>query len=586
MSIPGLPKAKISLSDARKSAASSAHSSGSLKARSSGGLSSAQRTSVFTRALGSGGRPAGWVAAQRNINPYDNMSMQINRHANMRAEANRYAGIHNMRDVSYVNVATNNNDMSDMMKAAMGVQMGMQAAQSVFGLLNQLGVFGGDKAAAPGKQDALGKGLADMVSQQSASIPTATTLTGQLSSAGSFAELDTLEARANEQKANLDAGYQQLDISEGVNQMLSGEGVQDGLKLANVNLDTSALQLSSLDSSDLEASIKTIETDINEITDFQTSKLPTAKASVTEQSGIIGQQINATNISIEQLQAQKAEAVATGADTSAIDQQIADLQSKLEELNDKKAKLDSANSALAQVETQCGEAITDLKAKQAEIQDLKQFEDSVKDKEYQMAKSQDEQLKKTMDSIDKLTKQIDSLVDKDPSKATKADQNRLAKYNALIQERAGLYQTLGTLTQSLSSAGQTEFTDSNNKTYTLKNLDKAMNYGQAPEVIPLTAGDDSIPGTTGDDSGAPSTDGADGKSAVDTGRFRNLSSDNLAASLIAQAKASGSASHLTTTTSGDVIINITCDGDTFMLNGQSYSEQDCLAALNEQLTIS
>ncbi len=610
MSLPGLPKTKISLGDARKSAATSAHNAGSLKARA-GGLSSAQRTSVFTRALGTGGRPANWVGAQRGINPYDNISMQTMRHNNMRAELNRSAGRYNSRSMPFESVSNINDTMTDMMKAAMGVQIGMQAAQSIFGMLNKMGVFGGDT---PGTLDTGGKAPAGGLDQLTSGISTAGSLTSQLTGAGSFAELDTLEARANEQKANLDTGYKQLDISKTVQDSLSGEGVQDGLQLAGVKIDTSALQLSSLDSNDLEASLKTIENDVNEITNFR-SELTAAKGKVTEQSGIIGQQLKSNQISLDlainqktTLESQMVALEASGGDTSTIKTQITELETKIDELMTKKyeleqdkAKIDAASAALAKVDTQCEGVITDLKGKQAEIQDLQQFEASVKDKEYQMAKSQDEQLKKTMDSIDKLTKQIDSMADNDPSKSTNADQNRIAKYNALIQQRAGLYETLGKLTESLSSAGQTEFTDSNNKVYTLKNLDRAMNYGQAPEVTPLPQGDAgtqaSPPGNTdaagntgalGDDSDTSIAD-MGSKSAVDEGR--SMSPEDVFKSLILNAKTSGSASFpMLTLEDGymtkTVNIDITCNGDNFTWNGKSYSEQELLAALNKEFTLS
>ena len=508
MSLPGIPKRNISLSDARQSAKASTANTASLKARA-GELKSAQRTSVFTRALGSSGRGAGWVGAQRGFNPHDHISNNANRFANLRAEANRYAGVYNMRAMANAggNVAVDNS-METAMKAALGVQLGMQAAQTVFGLLNQAGVFGGDKIAGGGKADGPGSAPASMSSMLStSSLSTATTLSGKLSSAGSFSDIQGLEQQSAEKKANLDAGYQELNISDSVNETLSGEGVQDGLKLAKVDIDTSALQLSNLDPNDLDASIKTIDTDINEITNFQTSTLPTAKAQVSEQSGIIGQQINSTQISIDQYEAQKAALPAGDSQIAELDSKIQELTKKKEQLEADKAKLDSANEALTNIESQCGEIIGELNGKKTEIEDMKKFDDNVKDKKYDLAKSQDEQLKKTMDSIDKLTKQIDSLADNDPGKATKSDQNRLAKYNSLIQERAGLYETLGTLTQSLSSAGETKFENSKGQPYTLKNLDKAMNFGQAPEVTPLPQGD---AGTPASPAGTPGTPGAAG----------------------------------------------------------------------------
>ncbi len=538
MTLPGVPKNRISLTDLRNGAAS--FNAGFLKVRA-GQLRNMQRVSVFTRPLGGRSYGNGWVGAQRGFNPYDNVTNNINKYARMRAEANRYAGIYSTRN-TYVNpYSYNTGGMDSAMKAAMGVQLGMQAAQGVFGLLNQIGVFNGNSNVAAG-QVAGGASPATMTGVTSgAGLPTATTLTGGLSSTGSFSDIKALEDKAESKKANLDSSYKDLDISSDIQEMLSGDDVKAGLEKAVVTLDTSALELSSLDANDLEASMKTVDSDINNVTNFQTTELPKAKASVSEQSGIIGQQINATQISIDTateqktgLEAQKAQLAVTGQDTSAIDQQISQLETQINELTEKKEKLeadkanlDAATKALGEIEKKCGEAIKELQAKKTEIEDMKEFEDEVKDKKYDLAKSQDEQLKKTMDSIDKITKEIDSLKDRNQNKANKADQKRLAKYNQLIQERDSLYSELKNLTSSLSSAGAESFTDSKNRTYTLQNLNKAMNYGELTSAITLPDMPDGV--NVGNSKVVSSTDYK--QEAIDEAMMKGFSSYNLSLKL-------------------------------------------------------
>lgn len=147
MSVPGLPKQKVSYSQAKQ--ASVQTSANSLRGTSTRGIQSAQRTSVFTRNYGSSAVASngGWVGAARGFNPYDTQSALIARNTNMRNEANRYAGMYNMNNMGGFGFATmggfqNAGGMDTMTKVMLGMQMGAMAGKSIYSILNATGVIG------------------------------------------------------------------------------------------------------------------------------------------------------------------------------------------------------------------------------------------------------------------------------------------------------------------------------------------------------------------------------------------------------------------------------------------------------------
>ena len=158
-------------------------------------------------------------------------------------------------------------------------------------------------------------------------------------------------------------------------------------------------------------------------------------------------------------------------------------------MEDQKKQIEAAEKAVDQISTEAQNTIDSLKAKKTEIEDMKKAEDGMKDKKYDLAKSQDEELGKAMQKLEKLNKEIDELskADKSPDKYDKKDEARANKLNGLIAQRSGLYSQLSQLVSSLSAAGDTTFKNSKNQSYTIKNLEKANNMLSSKPADPTPA---------------------------------------------------------------------------------------------------
>lgn len=399
----------------------------------------------------------------------------------------------NMRFVSggipaYSGVSYNQNvtmGTSSAFNTGMGIGATLNLAMQLAGGLKELGLFGSKEAVKP-------QGAGDrLTSQIDAFSNTATTVTSgnftsSLSGAKSFAEVNKIENEITQKKANINTDYKEIGTtaSKNVDDILSGENVNEGLQLAQVQIDKSAFELSELSPEDLEGSIKTIDSDINKIGELKTTTLQQAKVKVSEKSGQISGTLTVKNGELERNKANLSTLQSTNKD-GCNDAKIAELQqqiNKLEndeipKLEEQKKQLEAAEKAIGEITTEAGNTIESLNKKKAEIKDIKQAEDGMKDKKYDLAKSQDEELGKTMQQLDKLNKEIENLAksDKSPDQYDKKDEQRSQKLSGLITQRTKLYTTLGSFVSSLSSAGETSFKNSKNQTYTIKNLEKANN---------------------------------------------------------------------------------------------------------------
>lgn len=352
------------------------------------------------------------------------------------------------------------------------MRVGMQIGKETFNFLNNIGVINLNKGDTNvSNSNALNNAVNSLGGNST--VSSSSSLSGQLSSVGSFSQLNSLEQTVSTKKANMNSSYQEVgtEAQANVQDILAGEGVQDGLSLAGVSLNANDISVSSLDSNNLEQSIKTVEQDITNIGQYKTTTLPNAKSQVTSKSGQVSQAISAKNGQLESLKANNKD--------GQNDAQIAKLEQEIEQLKEQQEQLKNAESAIDQISQQCEDTISSLESKKAEIKDLKQFEDQVKDKKYNLAKSQDKELKEAMDKITKLDKQIKDLEDKDKNKYNSSDDRRENKTNTLISQRKDAYSNLSKLTQSLSAAGATEFTNSKGATYKLQNLTKAINMGSS-----------------------------------------------------------------------------------------------------------
>ena len=347
------------------------------------------------------------------------------------------------------NECTHTNKTSAMDKAA-GIATLVAGGIELYNKLDDAGVI--DKAK-------------DKMKDLFQKLPTSTgALSGALDSASSFSEISSLESQADAKKASMASDYQKIDISSKAAEALQQDGVQDGLKLAGVTLDTNALKLETLNPDDLDASANSVEKDMGEVENFQQKDLTEAKAKISERRGAIDQGIESLNGQLQRLEAQQGK---EGAPAD-LDQQIADCKAKIEKLEKQKEQVDKAEDAVDQLNKDCAQLLTDLKAQQSAIKDLKEFEGEIKDKKYDLAKEQDEQLGKNMKEIDKLNKKWQGI------KGT--DEKALSQKAEIEKEISGLKGEMKTALSSLQDAGTTSFENSKGKKYEVKNMSTASGY--------------------------------------------------------------------------------------------------------------
>lgn len=367
--------------------------------------------------------------------------------------------------------ANNTNHLSTLDKIALITAAGVQLGQAI------------DAASKKSTKspDAANNSTVKVSEKAMTSGASGTSLMGGLSGANSFSDIKGLESKAENMKSQLDNSYQKNDPTKAMNDSLGKDDVKAGLKNANVSIDTNKAKLSTLDTTNMDKALETIDSDTQNIKNFISNDIKNAQATVSKKLGDLGAQIRGFGAQITNLESKLSTAKAAGEDTSAIENQIQEMKDRKAEAEQQKKQVESALTALNNIEETCNKTVKELEAKKSEINDIKKFEAEVEDKKYDMAKSQDEQLGKIMQKIDKLKKEIKSLLDKSANKNTDNDSKRNSKIDGLIKERSSLYKSLGTLTTSLANAGTTEFTNSKNKTYTLQNLDKALKYGESDE---------------------------------------------------------------------------------------------------------
>ena len=407
-------------------------------------------------------RKANWVPGQ-NVTKGQN---QYN-YQGMRASLNGAGGARRSYAPSFTGPVGNygmpnvkvNNDYANGMIAGQTIMAGI-------GLLNQLGALGGgDGVKSSSLGDKLGNALDNLGGTGNVS-----TFAGQLSNVDSFNNLNKLESEVKAKKANLKFDYQKLDPKTDMNGII--DGAKEGLELAGVNLDIDSLALSTLDSSDLDKCITSIEADIDKIGNFKTSKLPAAKNQITTKAGQIKGTISAKEVELSRLEATNE----NGCNAIA----ITNLKQQITELKKQQAELEKAENAIQQLSTECENTINDLEAKKAEVKDIKKFEDNIKDKKYDMAKAQDKELKQALDKLKKLDAEFaKASVDKNGDDYTKKDERREDKLNKLNAERAEVFGSMSKLISSLSAAGALKFENSKGSSYEIANLKVAQDYKPA-----------------------------------------------------------------------------------------------------------
>lgn len=316
-------------------------------------------------------------------------------------------------------------------------------------------------------------------------------LSNKLSNATSFQTINNIETELGTKLTNFGNEYGKIGKdSSGKNlieQTLSAEDIQAGLSSAGVKIDYSSLKLNGItltDTStiqDIESAVGQIDTDKKAVEKFQDSQVKTAIKSCKDRSEALSTDIRGIDAQIKALEGKK-----TGdAETDAIiDRQIKERQEKKAALEAEKAKVDKAKDALeTTVKQQISDITSALDTKKDELNDLKKTKSELADKKYDLAKEQDEKINKNKQKMDKLNTEIDTL--RKSTTDDKKGKDNLNKLNAKINEYNGLVNNMKSLDTSLKEAGNTEFTNSKGKNYTIKNTNIDSKYTTIITPIPV-----------------------------------------------------------------------------------------------------
>jgi hypothetical protein len=372
---------------------------------------------------------------------------------------------------SYGTNYTNYNVSNGSNSYITGQVVGQVLSQGI-SLLNQLGAFGGSSSVqGTGNSSSVSSTLNQFVNGNSnLTGGVSSSYSGQLSSASSFNELNSLQQNVDTKMASLDKDYKSNEPKSDVDKLLSDADVSAGLQDAGVNLDTSALTLSSLNSDNLEESIKTVDSDYAKIGNFKTNDLVQAKTSISTKAGQVKGTIAAKEGELSRLEASNTD----GQNTAAITK----LKNEIEELKKEQEKLEKAQTAIDNVSKRCDEALTKLEQQKSEIKDLKSYQDKVQDKKYNLAKTQKQALAKALDKVKKYDAEIKKAsVDKNGSAYNKSDEKRENKLNKLISERNAATTQMSSLISSLSAAGDTKISSSKGQSCDFSSeLKEAINY--------------------------------------------------------------------------------------------------------------
>jgi len=273
----------------------------------------------------------------------------------------------------------------------------------------------------------------------------------QLNSTNSFNEIKNIENTLNTKLDSFKESYASSVSSymDAITKALSND-VKNTLTSNGINLDTAVLKpnvlniSSSSDSGELQTGIELIGQDIKDV------------------DGFINNIPNNLQILSTKLESVKAQLLKANENSN---------QTAISQLQKQQKDLEAAQAALKTVQEKAEKIKGELIKQQDALKDLKDTHDNIADKKYDLAVEQDKEFQKTAKEIEKKESDIKKQHAKigEPPK-----EKEVQKYNAMVAEYNGLVDNINQLKESLSDAGETEFTNSKGKTYTLQ-FDKDVN---------------------------------------------------------------------------------------------------------------
>lgn len=279
-------------------------------------------------------------------------------------------------------------------------------------------------------------------------------LTSELKAAKTFASINQVEAKANEQLRDFQRSYAettattQAAISNALDANIQATLTDLGVTLDPTKLKASTLNINVDDLSTIDPALQTIDKDIQTATKF-------LDTDVTQAISKLDSELGTVSASLTSLEQQKASIELKPADqrTEAETQFLAQYDQKHQELQTKKENIQKALDAINGqngVKSLVEGLIKTLGEKQTSLADIKQVKTDMADRKYQVAEQLQKDIKNTQDRLDSLD-----------GKIAKAKNNE--DKNKLIDEFNGLVDKLAGFKTDLNIAGNKPITNSKGK---------------------------------------------------------------------------------------------------------------------------
>lgn len=309
-------------------------------------------------------------------------------------------------------------------------QLGKQAGTAAFGFINNLinGTY--NNASSTSGLDRIGgdRNVYSNTSSRSVSAPkdltSASGIKSAVKNAESSADVFNAKQAADEVRTNLKDELSKIDFSETINSALdssigvdgSNKTLKDVLSDVGVTLDTSALGKIDVSSDDTTQIMEAIG---NKLTDVQAfaKTIDGSVTKITTKSGEVKGTLNATNIRIEQLEAQISSAQTQGLDTTQLQSQLDQAKEQKQKLEIQQKELDAAKVAVEKMGTEADNMSTELTEMKQKFSDLQEVEQTADKKQEQLQKKEEKELVKLEKEAYDLKNKMDA--EKDEGKKAK-----------------------------------------------------------------------------------------------------------------------------------------------------------------------
>ncbi len=337
-----------------------------------------------------------------------------------------------------------------------GVGMGVGAAVSVLGMLNELGIIGNTDSTPSASETNTKNDSGDTNVIDSGSFDK-----------NSLSSWQSKEASINEQISNFGNEYSDVNrtYKENIENSLKNDAAE-GFKLAGIQVpDLTALDLNEITvnenstEEDFEAAKTSISNDINEVNKFKDDTLGGIMTNLDKKKGVLNTDLRSTESTITKLESQLSSERAASEPNSTLigklENMIKEAKTKEKELKQNIESIEKAKTAVDKVAKEnCDALVTDLNKQKERLDELKNQKSEIDKKQYELAEKQSKEFDKNKQEMDKLMIQINGA----PNAEKKS--KLVAKWNELADEMSTLY-------ESLNSANGETFTNDKNKSVTI-----------------------------------------------------------------------------------------------------------------------